>query len=87
MWWRAFRHEAVNDVSRRPGGLYRICWSKGYRTDEVGELLTASSIAIPGAIYQPAAGLSDAGVLRLGDALVELDGPHMAEEDQWSEDD
>ncbi|MFJ2407281.1 hypothetical protein ACIOUE_38985 [Streptomyces xanthochromogenes] len=87
LWWRAFQHEAATDVSHRPGGLYRIRWSKGYRTNDVGELLTASSIAIPGAIYRPAARSGDAGVLQLGDALVELDGPHTAEEDQWDEDD
>ncbi|WP_405848542.1 hypothetical protein [Streptomyces sp. NBC_01518] len=42
--------------------------------DELGEQLTTSIVAIPGAVYTPLACRGDAGILRLADAMVELEG-------------
>ncbi|MER5356992.1 hypothetical protein [Streptomyces sp. NPDC002785] len=86
LWWSTFAHGAVTEYSRRPEGRYRVRWAKGYLVDELGALLTASAVAIPGAVYTPAACQGDAGVLRLADAVVELEGPRTAKEGQWDDD-
>ncbi|MGW3069315.1 hypothetical protein ACWDA8_39110, partial [Streptomyces sp. NPDC001130] len=86
LWWSTFAHGAVTEYSRRPGGRYRIRWAEGYLADELGELLTTSAVAIPGASYTPAACRGDASLLRLADAMVELEGPHVAEEDHRDDD-
>jgi hypothetical protein len=75
LWWSTYAHNAVTDYSRRPGGRYRIRWAQGYLMDTLGELLTTSAVAIPGATYTPSACRGDAGILRLADAMVELEGP------------
>ncbi|MET9059830.1 hypothetical protein ABZX99_18640 [Streptomyces antibioticus] len=75
LWWSTFANDAITEYSRRPGGRYRIRWAKGYATDELGHLLTDTAIAIPGAVYTPAACQGDAGILRLADSMVELEGP------------
>ncbi|GGX50907.1 hypothetical protein [Streptomyces noursei] len=86
LWWSIYAHDAVTEYSRRPGGRYRIRWAEGYLMDEIGELLTNSAVAIPGATYIPAACQGDAGILRLADAMVELEGPRTAKEDQRDDD-
>lgn len=83
LWWSTFARGAVTEYSRRPRARYRIRWAEGYLLDDLGELLTTSAVAIPGAIYTPATCRGDAGILRLADALVELEGPRTAKEDQW----
>ncbi|MFM9613481.1 hypothetical protein [Streptomyces niveiscabiei] len=87
LWWSTFTHGAVTEYARRPGGRYRIRWTKGYSVNKLGELLTESAVAIPGATYTPAACRGDAGLLRLADATLELEGPHTDDEAQQDADD
>ena len=54
--------------------------------DELGELLTTSIVAIPGAVYTPLACRGDAWILRLADATVELEGSRRADENRQDDD-
>ncbi len=75
LWWSCWGHEGTTTSAHRPDGRYCVRWANGRTTDEIGELLTDSPIAITGSTYTPPAARGDRGVLRLDDGLVELDGP------------
>lgn len=54
--------------------------------DELGELLTTSIVAIAGAMYTPLACRGYASILRLADAMVELEGSRRADENRQDDD-
>ncbi|MFI5867460.1 hypothetical protein [Streptomyces sp. NPDC051546] len=75
LWWSNHRHQAHLVPARRSSAERCLHWSKGRTTLEIGRLLTAGPVRIPGARFTPPSTPYDVGLIQLGDGVLELKGP------------
>lgn len=78
LWWTTHRHRAHLVPARRSNAERCLHWTAGSTTTEIGRLLTTSPVKIPAARFTPPAAAHDVGLLRLGDGILELNGPGPA---------
>lgn len=75
LWWRGVKQVAFCVPPRRSNTSRCLRWKSGISCAEAGQLLVDSPARIPGATFTAPMDDMEVGVLRLGTAAFEFDGP------------